>query len=256
MTDVPEVAPPSWLSAAIQRYLRRYHRHEVHLDAPVPDERVLFVCNHGFGGVLDLNVAAFVAARQAAGISRPTTALVHQMAWTLGVGSVVERFGGTPGSRPAADEAFAAGHNVLVFPGGDVDAGKTWRDRNRIMFHGTGFARLALEHRVPIVAVVTAGAGESLLVLHDGQALARALHLPKLLRLKALPLSISIPWGLNLGAVGLLPYIPLPSKLVTAVLPAITPRANESPAALAERVREAMQTRLDTLTAGRRPVIG
>ncbi|MCV7285035.1 hypothetical protein H7J87_06820 [Mycolicibacterium wolinskyi] len=71
--------------------------------------------------VIDLNVGALVEARQAAGITRPTTAMLHQIAWTLGAGSLVERFGGTPGGRTAADAAFEAGHNVLVFPGGDVD---------------------------------------------------------------------------------------------------------------------------------------
>ncbi len=256
MTEPPELDPPSWLSNAVVGYLKAYHRHEVHVDAAVPDRPVLFVCNHGFGGVIDLNVAAFVAARRAARVTRPTTALVHQIAWTLGAGPVVERLGGTPGSRAAADEAFAAGHNVLVFPGGDVDAGKSWADRNRIMFHGSGFARLACDHHVPIVPVVTAGAGESLLVLSDGQATARLLRLPRLLRLKSVPLSMSIPWGLSPGLVGLLPYLPLPTKLVTAVLPAIMPGTEESAEHLAARVRATMQTRLDQLAAGRKPILG
>lgn len=256
MTEVPEVAPPGWMSATIQTYLRVYHRHEVRIDAPVPERPVLFVCNHGFGGVIDLNVGAFVAARQAAGVTRPTTAMVHQIAWTLGAGRLVERFGGIPGSRAAADEAFEAGHNVLVFPGGDVDAGKSWRDRNTIKFHGAGFARLAQDHRVPIVPVVTVGAGESLVVLSDGQSAARALRLPKLLRIKSLPLSLSLPWGLNFGVVGLLPYLPLPTKLVTAVMPAMLSAADESAEDFAERVREAMQDRIDALTARRTPLIG
>ncbi|UMB69563.1 1-acyl-sn-glycerol-3-phosphate acyltransferase [Mycobacterium paraterrae] len=256
MTEEPAIPQPGWLSAAIQTYLRVYHRHEVRIDAPVPDRPVLFVCNHGFGGVIDLNVAAFVAARAAAGVTRPTTAMVHQIAWTLGVGSLVERVGGTPGSRQAADAAFEAGHNVLVFPGGDVDAGKSWRERNKIKFHGSGFARLAQAHGVPIVPVVTAGAGESLVVLSDGQAAARALRLPKLLRVKALPVSVSIPWGLNFGVVGLVPYLPLPTKLVTAVMPDMIGDADESPEDFAERVREAMQARLDALTARRTPLLG
>lgn len=256
MTDEPAITPPGWLSAAIQTYLRVYHRHEILIDAPVPGTPALFVCNHGFGGVIDLNVGAFVAARQAAGITRPTTAMVHQIAWTLGVGSLVEKVGGAPGSRAAADAAFEAGHNVLVFPGGDVDAGKAWRDRNTIKFHGAGFARLAQEHGVPIVPVVTAGAGESLLVLSDGRSVAQALNLPKLLRIKSLPLSVSLPWGLNFGAVGLLPYLPLPTKLVTAVMPGMRSRKAESAEDFAERVRSTMQARLDALTARRTPLIG
>ena len=50
----------------------------------------------------------------------------------------------------------------------------------------------------------------------------RALRLDELLRVKALPTSLSLPWGLNTGAVGMLPYLPLPSKLHTRVLAATT----------------------------------
>jgi 1-acyl-sn-glycerol-3-phosphate acyltransferase len=64
-----------------------------------------------------------------------------------------------------------------------------------------------MEAGVPIVPIVTAGAGESLMVLSDGQRLARALRLDKTLRLKALPVTVSLPWGLNVGGVGLLPYV-------------------------------------------------
>jgi hypothetical protein len=61
----------------------------------------------------------------------------------VGAGRVAEVLGGRPASREAADAAFAAGHNVLVFPGGDVDAGKSWRDRNRVQFDARcGFARV------------------------------------------------------------------------------------------------------------------
>ena len=63
-------------------------------------------------------------------------------------------------------------------------------------------------------------------------------------------MSVSIPCGRNFGVVGLLPYLPLPTKLVTAVMPEIMPDADESADDLAVRVRDAMQTRLDALTAG------
>ncbi|GAB3221042.1 hypothetical protein [Mycolicibacterium hippocampi] len=88
-------------------------------------------------------------------------------------------------------------------------------------------------------------------MLSDGQSAARALRLPKLLRVKSLPLSVSIPWGLNMGVVGLLPYLPLPTKLDTAVMPAMMSDTGESAEDFAERVRAAMQARLDVLTARR-----
>lgn len=233
-------------------YLQRYHRFELdgHLDDP--GEQVLFVANHGFGGLFDLNVAALMATNRLIGIHRPTTMLVHQLTWTLGLGSFVEPFLARPASRESAQEGFARGHHVLVLPGGDLDAFKAHRDRDKIVFGGrSGFARLAMEAGVPIVPVVTYGAGNSLLVLSDGQRLAKALGLDKLLRLKALPVSLSFPWGLNVGLVGLLPYAPLPTKLRTRVLAPMRPEPDETPQAFADRVQQAMQAALDEL-AGKR----
>ncbi|GEE00762.1 hypothetical protein nbrc107696_12080 [Gordonia spumicola] len=74
--------------------------------------------------------------------------------------------------------------------------------------------------------------------------------------LNRLPTTLSIPWGVNIGAVGLLPYVPLPTKLRTAMLPAMRAEADERPEDYAERVRTVMQVELDRQTRGRRPIIG
>lgn len=238
-------------------FVRRYHRLEVEVEADTFGDPVLFVANHGFGGVVDLNVMAVSAALEDLELERPVIFLTHQLAWTVGVGPIVEHLGARPASRESAHEAFADGQHVVVFPGGDLDAAKKFTDRNQIVFGGrSGFAQLAMDEGVPIVPIVTAGAGESLLVLSDGERLARALRLDKLLRVKALPTSLSLPWGLNTGAVGMLPYLPLPTKLQTRVLPAMVAKPDEDAPAYAERIHSAMQDALTEMTAGRRPVIG
>ena len=146
---------------------------------------------------------------------------------------------------------------MLVVPGGDIDAAKSFADRNKIVFSGRrGFAGLAMDAGVPIVPVVTAGAGESLLVLDDGRRLARALRLDSLLRVKALPVTISVPWGLSIGTGALLPYLGLPTKLRTTVLAPMRSQADESAREFGDRVEEAMQAAMTAMTAGRRPVIG
>ncbi|WP_232433545.1 lysophospholipid acyltransferase family protein [Rhodococcus sp. AW25M09] len=237
--------------------VRLYNRLEILVAQPVPDTPVLFVANHGFGGVIDLNVFAFAAAYDELGLDRELITLTHQIAWTLHAEKLVEPFGARPAGRRTALDAFREGHNVLVFPGGDVDALKSWRHRNDIVFGGrTGYARLAMEAGVPVVPVVTAGAGESLLVLSSGKRLAKTLRLDRALRLKTLPLSLSIPWGVNLGLVGILPYLPLPTKLDTSVLAPMWPNSDETAEEFAQRVHSAMQAELDELTKGRRPVIG
>lgn len=238
-------------------FVRRYNRLQVDVEPNTFDEPVLFVANHGFGGILDLNVMAVSAALQDLHLDRPLTFLTHQLAWTLGVGPIVEHLGARPASRDSARAAFAEGHHVVVFPGGDLDAAKSFADRNQVVFGGrSGFAALAIEEQVRIVPIVTAGAGESLLVLTDGERLARALRLDKLLRMKALPVSLSLPWGLNVGAVGMLPYLPLPTKLHTRVLAATSPGPDEDAAAYAERVHTMMQDALTEMTKNRRPLIG
>jgi 1-acyl-sn-glycerol-3-phosphate acyltransferase len=238
-------------------FVRRYHRLTVDIEAEDIAGPVLFVANHGFGGSFDLNVFATLAALHDLGLDRPVTALTHQVAWTLQVGRFVEPLGARPASRKSADDAFGAGNHVLVLPGGDIEAGKSFVDRDRIVFSGRrGFAKLAIEHDVPIVPIVTAGAGESLLVLSSGQRLARALRLDKALRLKVLPVSVSLPWGVSVGAVGMLPYLPLPTKLDTAVLPAMHPNPGETHQQFGERIEQAMQSRLTALTSDRRPILG
>lgn len=233
-------------------WVRRYHRLTVDGALESPTGPTLFVANHGFGGIVDLNVFAALAALDELGLDRPVTILTHQLAWTLGLGSHLEPLGAVPAGCDAAADALAAGHHVLVFPGGDLDAFKAYAARDRIVFGDrSGFARLAQEIGVPIRPIVTAGAGNTLFVVSDGQPLARALRVDRLLRLKAVPVSVSIPWGVNVGLVGLLPYLPLPARLSTRVLPAVHPIEATTARELAEVVSDRMQHALtDLATAG------
>jgi 1-acyl-sn-glycerol-3-phosphate acyltransferase len=254
---MPVASIMTFLRQAGIELVRHYHRLDVRVDSPIPDRPCLIVGNHGFGGVVDLNVFALLGTLDKLGCGRPVTALTHQLAWTLQLGPLLETVGSRPANETSALAAFAAGHHVLVLPGGDIDAGKSFRDRNRVDFAGrTGFAELAIDAGVSIVPIVTVGAGETLFVLTSGQTLARRLRLDRLLRMKALPISISIPWGLNVGLVGLLPYIPLPAKMQTVVLPSMDPGVGEEPAAFASRVETAMQSTATELASRRRLFIG
>lgn len=236
---------------------RVYNRLEVSNRGELPDGPVLFVANHGFGGIVDLNLLAVAAAYERLGDDRDVVTLTHAMAWKLGVGRVIEEFDARPAGHGTAMKAIGEGKHVLVFPGGDIDAMKPWSDRNKVLFSGrSGFARLAIEADVPIVPIVTAGASESLYVLSNGQRLAEMTGARKLLRLHSLPISLSVPWGLSIGLAGLLPYLPLPTKLVTTILPTMRPVDGESAESFADRVHAAMQDEMTVLTRNRRPVIG
>jgi 1-acyl-sn-glycerol-3-phosphate acyltransferase len=152
-----------------------------------------------------------------------------------------------------------AGGVVVVFPGGDYDVYRPTTSANKIDFNGrTGYVRAALNSGVPIVPTVSIGGQENQLFLSRGEWLAKVTRLDRLLRAKILPISFGFPFGLSL----VLPVnLPLPTKIVTQVLPAIDivaefgedPDIHEVDA----HVRHLMQQALDGLAADRRlPVIG
>lgn len=238
----------------------RWTRLDYHGPARLPDGPALLVANHGFGTVYDMNalVVAALLRRHAPAGDVPVTILAHQAAWTLGLGQWLEPAGLVRASRDNARAALARGHLVVVLPGGDLDAAKDFRRRHTVVFGGrTGFAALAIEAGVPVVPLVITGAGDTALVLNDGQRLARWLQLPRLLRLKTLPISLSIPWGLSVGVAGMAaPYLPLPAKMQASVLEAMHPGDEETAQAFAARVQAAMNTRMAELTAGRLPILG
>jgi hypothetical protein len=106
--------------------------------------------------------------------------------------------------------------------------------------------------------VVAIGGQETALFLTRGERLARLLALDRILRLKVLPISISLPWIVNIGDFG---HIPLPAKITIETLPAIDLRAEFGPDPDLDDVYDhlirLMQDALDALAAERRfPVLG
>ena len=86
-----------------------------------------------------------------------------------------------------------------------------------------GFLRLALKHDVPLVPVVSVGGQETALFLTRGEGLAKLLRLDRMFRLKVLPISLALPWGVNVG--DMLGHVPLPAKITIDVLDPIDLRA-------------------------------
>jgi 1-acyl-sn-glycerol-3-phosphate acyltransferase len=105
---------------------------------------------------------------------------------------------------------------------------------------------------------VSIGGQENQLFLSRGEWLAKATRMDKLLRVKILPISLGFPFGLS----AILPVnVPLPTKIVTRVLPPIDVVATFGEDAdvseVDTHVRRVMQEALDELAAERRlPVIG
>jgi 1-acyl-sn-glycerol-3-phosphate acyltransferase len=121
-----------------------------------------------------------------------------------------------------------------------------------------GFIRLALEKDVPIVPMVTLGGQETALFLSRGEGLARLLRLDTSMRLKSLPVMLSLPFGLQIGP---LPHVPLPAKVSMRFLEPIDVRERfgEDPDVdeVYDEIVASMQETLSALQRERRlPVLG
>jgi 1-acyl-sn-glycerol-3-phosphate acyltransferase len=135
------------------------------------------------------------------------------------IGSYFRRMGVLPAAPDSIAGALAAGHDVALWPGGEVDSLRPWVQRDEAILAGRkGFVRMAINAGVPIVPVATVGGPDSMPVLVRGRRLARALRLDKVARLKMFPIGLSAPWGL---APSMLPEIPLPTKIRTAFQPPV-----------------------------------
>jgi 1-acyl-sn-glycerol-3-phosphate acyltransferase len=172
----------------------------------------------------------------------------------------LRKFGTVAASQKNASKALSTGAAVLVYPGGDYEVHRPTWESARVDFNGRkGYVRLALEKNVPIVPLVSLGGQETALFLSRGERLARLLRLDKMFRLKVLPISLAIPWGLNVG--DMLGHWPLPAKLQMRALPAINLREKFGPNPDVDEINEyvlgAMQATLDMLAEERTlPVIG
>jgi len=251
-----EALPLLWLLSTF------YFRAEVRDLGNVPADRpVLLVGNHSGGNVIVDTFIFSLAFSTYFGVERPFHQLAHNLAiaWPF-AGGMLRKSGTMSASHEHAEQALEAGAPVLVYPGGDWETHRPSWEGDKIDFAGRkGFIRLALDAGVPIVPVVSIGGQETALFLSRGAGLAKALRLDKLLRLKVLPVSLALPWGLNVGDFA--GHIPLPAKITIEVLPPIDLERefgpDPDPDEVYDHITAQMQETLDGLAAERRfPVIG
>jgi 1-acyl-sn-glycerol-3-phosphate acyltransferase len=134
-----------------------------------------------------------------------------------GLGHYMRSAGVIPARREAIEAALGAGHDVVIWPGGEVDAMRSWRKRDTVVLGGRkGFVRLAIRQGVPIVPVATVGGHDTVFIVSEGKRLARWTGLKGLARTERLPIAIGLPFGISLE---LLPtHVPLPAKIRTELL--------------------------------------
>ncbi len=242
------------------RPLMRYYRARVFGLERIPPGPGLSVGNHNSAILIPDSFIFGAALYRDLGPAFVPYGLTHE--WTLRlplVHQLLPPLGAVRASHENALRLFDRGHKVLVYPGGELDSMRPFRQRDQVVFGGRkGYIRLALSARVPILPVVAAGAHATYYIVSDMRWLARLLRLHRSpLRTRAWPLTLSIPWGLTPWPP--LIYVPWPTRIWIEALPPITlrpdgPAAAQDEAHVArcdEHVRQVIQRALTRLAARR-----
>jgi len=242
-----------------------YFRLEISGWQRLPDEPSLLVGVHS-GCALTMDAWTFVAAwHRRFGQQRILHGTAHDLLMaTPGLGHYFRANGVLPASREGVTSALAAGDDVIVWPGGEQDSMRNWRNRDRAVLAGRrGFVRQAIRSGVPIVPVATIGGHDTVFVLSEGRFLARwSGPLARRLRGATVPITLGVPFGI---ALEILPtHIPLPAKIRTELLDPVAVDHDpdrvsdqEYVEAIYREVQAAIQAGMDRLAARRRfPIFG
>lgn len=241
----------------LRPWLQRFFEPNVRGLERVPEGAALMVANHNAGVLMpDVFILGDAIFREL-GCRAVPYGLAHDALFAVRpLREAIERLGAVRASPESAHGLFATGHKALVYPGGDRESMRPYRDRHRIVFGPRrGYVKMALREGIPIVPVATAGAHEAFMVLDDGGKIARALGAHRWARVNVFPTVLSMPWGLTVGFPP--PYVPVPTRIVMEILPPIYfERSGEEAAAddlyverCHQQVVDAMQAALDRIVA-------
>ena len=234
----------------------------------LPEEPSLLIGNHS-GGSLTMDAWTFVFDWwRRFGTERVLHATAHDVLMAApGLGDYFRAVGVIPASRQGVSAVLGAGCDVIIWPGGDVDAMRSWRRRDEAVLGGRmGFVRTAIRLGVPIVPVATVGGHDTVFVLSEGQWIANGLDrvsgLKKKLRGSQLPIVAGIPFGLTIETIPT--HLPLPAKIRTELLDPV--HVDHDPERVNDReyvnsiyleVESSIQNAMDRLAKQRRfPIFG
>ncbi len=167
-SQLPRFRPPSraqvkLLMAPSRAYFRPQFFGLEHID---PEQPALLVGNHTLIGLLDapLFVAQIYEER---GVW--VRALGDRFHFAVpGWRDIMQRIGVVVGSPDTCADLMRAGEHVLVFPGGGREVAKRKGEAYELIWkERVGFARMAIEHRYPILPFAAVGAEECFDIVWD-----------------------------------------------------------------------------------------
>lgn len=176
----------------------------------------MLVANHSGLGLADI-MSFIVCYIPHLGVSRPLAAMVHPAAFnSWPAGGWMRRLGCIPSTYEAAEAALANGISVLVFPGGDHEAGRPIWQANQVQFAGRkGFLKIARKAGVPIVPMGIRGSHFTAPILwRSDRVVSWLLVLPRLTGMKRLPVTLLGVLGLS----ALLAFGPVFNWWITSAL--------------------------------------
>jgi 1-acyl-sn-glycerol-3-phosphate acyltransferase len=181
---------------ALAYFYRHYFHVQVHGKHHVPARgRAMLVGNHSGGVAID---AAMIIASAFLDLEPPRLAqgMAEKFINKIPLASLwANRSGQFTGLPEHAIRLLEDDRLLMVFPEGARGTAKLYKDRWSLVDFGTGFVRMALKAKAPIVPVAFLGGGEAI------PTIANAYSLGKLLGVPYVPIT---PYGLA---------IPLPVKL-------------------------------------------
>ncbi|MBS1963513.1 MAG: acyltransferase family protein [Bdellovibrionales bacterium] len=192
---------PSTLMASLAStvwFYRRYFRVATHGIQNVPPGRCLLIANHSGQVPID---AMMIATAVLLELEPPrlVRGMVERWAPSLPfIGTFFSRCGQITGDMHNAKSLLENDECLMVFPEGVGGSGKTIFDRYELQKFGTGFVRLAMETKTPIVPVAVIGCEEMLPSLSKLSPLAKLIgapYIPVVPTVLPLPTKISIRFG-------------------------------------------------------------
>jgi 1-acyl-sn-glycerol-3-phosphate acyltransferase len=194
------VSPPTLMASLASTiwFYRKYFRVLTHGLESIPTGRCLLIANHSGQVPVDamlIGTALLVELEP----PRLVRGMVERWAPSLPfVSTFFSRCGQVTGDIHNAKALLENDECVMVFPEGVTGSGKTIFDRYELQKFGTGFVRLAMETKTPIIPIAVIGCEEMLPSLSKLSPLAKLLgipYIPVLPSLVPLPTKVTLRFG-------------------------------------------------------------
>ena len=144
----------------------------------VPEGRVMLVPNHSGQLPLDAMMVAMAMIFEGAP-PRIVRGMVERWVPSLPfISTLFNRCGSVTGDPRNCVSLLERDQPILVFPEGVRGSGKTYWHRYDVQRFGTGFLRIALQTKTPIVPIGVVGAEETYPAIYNAEWLAKLLSIP------------------------------------------------------------------------------